>query len=156
MIIKEFGHLAFNVSDMEKSLHFYCDILGLEKAFTIRIPEDIAERMPGSPLAAMAGKDNIVYLKFGSGVFLELFYPNPNTNMDSGGPNYDDIGYVHLSLVVDDLASWEPYLKENGVQLDSDIHTGGDGTLTMWLRDPDGNRIEMMEYTENSLQIIHR
>ena len=73
MVIKEFGHLAFNVSDMERALHFYCDILGLEKAFTIRIPENIAERMPGSPLADMAGKENIVYLKIGGGVFLELF-----------------------------------------------------------------------------------
>ena len=44
MIIKEFGHLAFNVSDMDRALHFYCDILGLEKAFSIRVPEDIAKR----------------------------------------------------------------------------------------------------------------
>ncbi len=156
MIIKEFGHLAFNVSDMDRALHFYCDILGLEKAFSIRVPEDIAERMPGSPIAAMAGKESIVYLRFGGGAFIELFYPTPNTNLNSGGPNYDNIGYAHLSLIVDDLSACEKELRDSGVQLDSEIHTGPDNTATLWIKDPDGNRIEMMQYSDNSLQVIHR
>lgn len=156
MIIKEFGHLAFNVSDMDRALHFYCDILGLEKAFTIRVPEDIAGRMPGSPLAAIAGRESIVYIRLGGGAFIELFYPMPDTDLSSGGPNYDRIGYVHLSLVVDDLAAWEANLKEQGVPVDSRISTGPDNTATLWIRDPDGNRIELMQYTENSLQVIYR
>ena len=32
-MIKGIGHVAFKVTDMEKSLHFYCDILGGKKAF---------------------------------------------------------------------------------------------------------------------------
>ena len=156
MIIKEFGHLAFNVADMERSLHFYCDILGLKKAFTIHVPENIKELMPDSPVAAMAGKDTIVYINMGNGAFLELFYPTPETNMESGGPNYHEIGYVHMSLIVDDLFEWDAYLREQGVQIDSDVHAGGDRTSTLWIRDPDGNRIELMKYSPDSPQVIHR
>ncbi len=156
MIIKEFGHLAFNVSDMDRALHFYCGILGLEKAFSIRVPENIAELMPGSPLAAMAGKESIVYIRFGGGAFIELFYPTPDTTLDSVGANYDNIGYVHLSLVVDDIAAWETYLKEKDVPVDSEIRTGPDGAATLWIRDPDDNRIELMQYSDDSPQVTFR
>ena len=156
MKVIEFGHLAFNVTDMDRAQHFYCDLLGLEKAFPIRLPENMAELRPDSPLAALAGKVFIQYIKLGNGSFLELFRPTPATNLESGGPNYDNIGYVHLSLVVDDLPAWEAHLKKNGVTFDSEIQMGPDHTYTMWIRDPDGNRIELMQYTPESLQVLHR
>ena len=156
MRIVEFGHLAFNVADMERAEHFYCDILGLQKAFPIRLPENMAELLPGSPLAALAGKKFIQYIKLGNGSFLELFNPTPATNMESGGPNYDNLGYVHMSLVVDDIPAWEKNLRAQGVTIDSEIQLGPDHTYTMWIRDPDGNRIELMQYTPESLQNVYR
>ena len=156
MKVIEFGHLAFNVSDMERAEHFYCDVLGLEKAFPIRIPENMAELMPESPLVELAGKTFIQYIKLGNGSFLELFCPTSATDMESGGPNYDNLGYAHMSLVVDNLAVWEKHLKENGVTVDSEIQMGPDHTYTMWIKDPDGNRIELMQYTPESLQVVHR
>ena len=33
-----------------------------------------------------------------------------------------------------------------------DIKMGMDGSLQMWIGDPDGNAIEVMQYTPNSLQ----
>lgn len=156
MKVVEFGHTAFNVKDMEQSLHFYCDLLGLEKAFSTNIPENIKEAMPDSPLAALAGKLFIQYLKLPDGSFLELFVPTPATNMESGGPNYDDIGFVHISLIVDDLPAWKTFLEEKGIQIDSDIRLGMDHTYQMWIKDPDGNRIELMQYTPESKQLIYR
>jgi catechol-2,3-dioxygenase len=34
--VASLGHIALTVQDMDKSLRFYCDILGFEKAFEIR------------------------------------------------------------------------------------------------------------------------
>lgn len=156
MIIKEFGHLAFNVSDMERALHFYCDILGLERAFSTYLPENMAVIAPDSPLVSLAGELFIQYIRIGDGSFLELFVPTPSTNMESGGPNYDDIGYVHMSLIVDDLEAWRKYLQKHDVAIDSEIRRGLDNSYQMWIRDPDGNRIELMQYTDESKQLLYR
>ncbi len=35
-----------------------------------------------------------------------------------------------------------------------EIRTGLDGSFQAWLADPDGNRIELMEYTHRSAQLV--
>lgn len=156
MLITGFSHIAFNVSDMDRALDFYCSTLGLEKIFEITIPENIAEIMPGNPIAAMAGKPGIAYLQVSPGVFLELFYPKPTTDPDSGGPNYEKVGYVHLSLLVKDIKAAAEYLRQKGIHLDTEISMGPDHTYQFWIKDPDGNRIELMQYTDQSFQVVHQ
>ena len=51
------AHLALKTRDMQKSLDFYCGVLGLEKAFSLGNPEP-----------------SIEYIKVGNGQFIELFY----------------------------------------------------------------------------------
>jgi hypothetical protein len=45
---------------------------------------------------------------------------------------------------------------KNGIKLDKDIDLGPDGTYQLWIVDPDGNRIELMQYTEKSKQLIEK
>jgi catechol 2,3-dioxygenase-like lactoylglutathione lyase family enzyme len=153
-LIKGMSHLAFNVTDMARAIHFYCDILGLEKIFEIKIPENIAEILPGHPIVALAGKPGIAYLQIAPGEFLELFYPKPDTDLLSGGPNFERIGYAHLSLLVDDIQSAAARLKEQGIVLDTPVNLGPDKSWQFWIKDPDGNRIELMQYTDQSLQVV--
>ncbi|MCM3600429.1 VOC family protein [Robertmurraya korlensis] len=40
-----------------------------------------------------------------------------------------------------------------GITIDSDISKGPSETYQLWIQDPDGNKIEIMQYTENSLQV---
>ena len=72
--------------------------------------------------------------------------------MESGGPNYDDIGYVHMSLIVDDLEAWRKYLQKHDVAIDSEIRRGLSRCLMFWTHDPDGTQIEIMEMPPESLQ----
>lgn len=37
-----------------------------------------------------------------------------------------------------------------------DISLGIDNTWVMWMKDPDGNPFEIMEYTDKSYQVIGR
>ena len=154
-LITGISHLAFNVSDMDRSIDFYCNSLGLKKIFEIIIPENIAEIFPGNPIAAMAGQPGIAYLEVVPGEFIELFYPNPYTDHTSGGPNKDRIGYTHLSLTVSDIYEAANNMKDRGIILDSDITLGPDHTYQFWIKDPDGNRIELMQYTNKSFQVVH-
>lgn len=153
-LIKGISHLAFNVVDMDRSLDFYCNGLGLKKIFEIIIPENIAEIFPNSPIAAMAGKPGIVYLEVAPGEFIELFYPKPVTDLNSGGPNFERIGYAHLSLLVGDIYKAASTLSDRGIKLDSEIRIGQDHTYQFWIKDPDGNRIELMQYIAESFQVV--
>ena len=58
-MITSLAHVAFHVTDMQKSLDFYCGVLGLTKAFELHDDE---------------GQPWIVYLKVCKGQFIELFY----------------------------------------------------------------------------------
>ena len=59
-MMKGFGHTAIWVKDMEKSLHFYLDILGCKRAFSM--PVD------GEP------NTGTEYIAVANGAFIELFY----------------------------------------------------------------------------------
>lgn len=128
------AHIAFNVSDMEKSLDFYKRVFGFEKAFEMKHPETKAPW--------------IVYVYIGSGQFLELFYNATNTVPYSD----DNIGFAHLCLAVSDINAAYQKIAEAGAPIDSEISCGVDGNWQCWTHDPDGNRIEIMQMMENSLQ----
>lgn len=79
MKVQGIAHAAFNVTDMQKSLDYYCGVLGFTDAFEM-------ER---------DGKPWIRYLRIAQGQFLELFY---NRKDDTVGTAYN-----HLCLRVDDV-----------------------------------------------------
>ena len=65
-MIKGISHLAFNVSNMEKAIDFYCNILGFEKAFSI-------DDDNGNPW--------IVYIKIKPFQFIELLLKRKHLTM---------------------------------------------------------------------------
>ena len=61
----------------------------------------------------------------------------------SGGPAALD----HLGLIVraaDDVDRWAAFFESQGVALDAEPHTHRDGARSCYLRDPDGNRIQII------------
>ncbi|HJA94157.1 MAG TPA: VOC family protein [Candidatus Eisenbergiella merdipullorum] len=133
-MIKGIAHAAFNVSDMEKALQFYRETFGFEKAFELKHPA--------------TGEPWIVYVHAGGGQFIELFYGgvNPQKYQDQ------NIGYSHLCLEVEDIHEAAERIEKTGAPLDSGISQGSDGNWQCWTHDPDGNRIELMQMSEDSLQ----
>ena len=142
------SHTAYNCADIEKSLHFYCDLLGFKVKFDICISEDVPE---GSRFYALRGRPSLTYLQAPDGSYLELFTETP----ERAGKDPDDnrVGYAHLSIRVRDIKAAAEQLKAEGVQFDTEINKGPDHTYQVWIRDPDRNRIELMEYTPESLQL---
>ncbi|MCS7462902.1 VOC family protein [Paenibacillus doosanensis] len=134
-MIKGIGHNAYTVRDMEKSLHFYCDILGFRRIFELRKPP--------------ANEPWIEYLKVKDGQFIELFYGGiKKTEVDM-----QTIGYNHLCLEVDDIHEIAAHLKSKGVTLDVEPKQGLDLNYQCWAKDPDGNRIEFMQLHPDSPQV---
>lgn len=132
-MIKGIAHVAYVVNDMEKSLHFYCDQLGFEKAFEIR--DD-------------GGKPWINYIKIGNGQFIELFYGGNIRAL----PEQNEAGFSHLCLEVEDIHKVANSLKKADLTLDVEPKQGKDFNWQCWIKDPDGNRIELMQISPQSPQ----
>ncbi|HSU79340.1 MAG TPA: VOC family protein [Candidatus Angelobacter sp.] len=130
-MIKQIGHLALTVQDMERSLAFYCEQLGFLKAFEIHDDHD---------------EPWIVYLKVCEGQFIELFYGGKTKPEQVEAP----IGFNHLCLEVEDIHETAAALQEKGVTLDVLPVRGKDHNYQCWAKDPDGNRIEFMQLDPSS------
>ncbi len=132
-MIKSLSHTALRVKNLDESLAFYREVLGLEEAF--RINEE-----NGSP--------RLVYLWIAPGQFLELF---PNGKEAPKKPN-DETGLQHICLETDCAEAEFERLKGIGVRIDSpSVLTGKAGGKQFWIRDPDGIGIEIMEMPPESL-----
>jgi glyoxylase I family protein len=128
-MITGLAHACFTVSDLERSLAFYRDALGLKPAFDFINKE---------------GRRFGVYLHLGGRSFVELFEGQL-------GERAEGQSYRHICLEVDDIQSTVHTLRERGLEV-SDPKLGGDQSWQAWITDPDGNRIELHHYTAESKQ----
>ncbi len=129
MRITTSDHTNWRVRDLEASLSFYRDILGLE-------PFGLEEYR--------RGERTLVSLRVTQDFILHLT-PDPEFERGPTG------GYDHLALVVEDAKPDElaKHLREAGVeverQFESIIGARGEGPA-LYVKDPDGYRIELKFY----------
>ena len=128
-MITGLAHVCFTVSDLEASIDFYGNKLGFSRAFDFINQE---------------GKRFGVYLHISGRNFIELF----EGNVDKRAPRQS---YAHICLEVDDINNTISNLRAKGIQT-SDAKLGSDNSWQSWLSDPDGNRIELHQYTPESKQ----
>jgi glyoxylase I family protein len=128
-MITGLAHVCFTVRDLDESIAFYRDKLGLTPAFDF--VNDRGERFG-------------IYLHVGGRSFIELF-------QGEVGEATPAQSYRHLCLEVDDIEATAAALREQGIEV-SRVEMGGDQSWQAWLTDPDGNRIELHCYTPQSKQ----
>ena len=126
-MLKGLSHVCFVVEDVERSIAFYTEKLGLRHAFDFT-GED--------------GKRFGAYLHFGARTFIELF---------RGAPGRGGASFQHICVEVDSMERAVAELRSRGVEV-SDPKMGSDGNPQAWLADPDGNRIELHELRPDGLQ----
>ncbi len=122
-MIKSIAHASFLVADLERSLVFYRDILGIEQNMTRpKFPFDGA------------------WLDLGdSGQQLHLMkLPNPDPK--EGRPEHGGKD-KHIALVVDDLDALAEKLDTEGII----FSRSKSGRAAFFCRDPDGNALEFSE-----------
>lgn len=165
MKVKTISHVAFMVKDMDAALRFYRDGLGFRPVCDITydyVLDSLREGISHSTGAERAGLEAVeqgfrgkegkpwfVYLRMTETQLLELFYADESYDGRCGPQG----SYRHLSLEVEDIEAAKQDLLSHGVSLKTDIYMGPDHTKTLWIVDPDGNEIELMEYTPDSLQL---
>ena len=149
-MLKGWHHSNFTVSDMDRSLAFYRDLLGLIVMADQEPEAAYPARVTGFPGATF----RIVFLQLpGETHFLELIQyktrqgePLPTaTNRPGAG---------HICFLVHDLPATYERLTGHGVQFVSPpvLITQGvnEGGYAVYMRDPDGATIELLQRPINA------
>lgn len=118
MALGPLGQIHVSVTDLERSVAFYRDVLGVSHLFTV----------PGQPMAFFASGDVRLYL----GV--------PESE--------DFASRCVLYFRVDDIDTEAGRLAEAGVTVERPHVVHRDGSIELWmagLRDPDGHHLILMQ-----------
>jgi lactoylglutathione lyase len=129
-LIADLGHAAFAVKDVDTSLAFY-ENLGIREAFRLN-HED--------------GSLMLIYLHIAGDRFIEIFPGGPEPEEGRKG------SFMHLCLLSEDIRATVEALREAGVSIDREVTEGLDTNLQAWIKDPDGNAIELMQLSPDSPQ----
>ncbi len=126
-MLKKYLHTRFRVADMDRSVHFCSDILGME----------VVERKT-SPRGSQ-----LVFLRF------------PETDCELELCSFPDSGavdvpkdLVHLAFQVQDLKVCVGKLESAGIPITEGPVEMGSGARFIFTEDPDKYEIELMQYPE--------
>lgn len=132
-VLNHFGHC---VTDLDRSSRFYCELFGFEEVRRITVPDDATSQLlsveqPVGLSAAYLEKD---------GTTLELLVFDRPGNPPARTRPFTEPGLTHMSFCVDDLAA----TCEAAVGLGGSVVEGTDLGLAVMIRDPDGQKIELL------------
>lgn len=154
-MFKSIMHIAIYTDKLDEMIDYYVNKLNAKIKVYIRYKEYLnRDDRPENQAIAQVDPERVfnVYLEIAPGQFLELF-PKLATQKEHIAFN-EFMGYSHFSLLVDDIFATREELLSKGVQIDTEITKGPSETYQMWITDPDGNRIEIMQYTNKSYQVV--
>ena len=142
-----FSHLGICVSDLDRSLRFYCDGLGFEKAESFPIDSTFADALevPGEVVLTSQ------FIRR-EGVAIELLHFRSPGPVGEPSQRRNQLGITHLSFLVDDVDATAAALVAAGGAVLQATRTTGDVLDLLFLRDPDGVRIELMASGTNGGQ----
>jgi glyoxylase I family protein len=136
-----FSHIGLCVRNLERSLLFYCDGLGFERAESYPIDDSFAASLEVGGVIALTSQ----LIRRGD-VTIELLgweLPEP-----AGTPSTSrqHLGFTHMSFWVDDLEETAARLVRLGGELLPNTRHSIPGVMSLaFLADPDGARVELMQ-----------
>lgn len=152
--IQGFSHIGICVTDIERSTRFYVDVFGFAELYAMDMTGDeVAATMeqPGAFRSAMLLRGD---------VRLELLQWIDVATTGSGERKaMTELGFTHLSFRVDDIDELSAAVEAAGGTVHAHTLTvlGDEGdsvrTKLLYLTDPDGTRIELMENVPDLSQI---
>jgi catechol 2,3-dioxygenase-like lactoylglutathione lyase family enzyme len=127
-LIKQVAHACIFAHDLAATEKFYRDVFGIPTAFTF-----------------MRGDERIgYYLDLGGRSFIEVF--------SKAGSSFEETNQInHICLETEDMDALLAHVRAQGIVI-TDKKRGVDGTWQAWTKDPNGVKLEIFEYTGDSLQ----
>src|SRR6185437_14321300 len=136
-----FSHFGICVSDLDRSVRFYCDALGFEKAESHEIGTEFA-RLMDFPDVAVTSQ----FVRRDATAIELLAFDEPAPFGPRERRAVNQLGLTHLSFRVRDVAATVQRIVElGGAVVESsrtEIDLGGAGLEFVYCTDPDGVRVE--------------
>ncbi len=126
--ITKLDHVVLRVADIEKSIHFYKDILGCTEA-RIRKDTGLYQFQAGASMIDLVPLDGEIGKRTGYGP------PSAGRNVD----------HIALTIAEFDEDALMAHLRSNGIApTESGQRFGAEGTgPSLYMEDPDGNVVEL-------------
>ncbi len=119
------NHVGIYVKDFDESMRFYTQTIGLREAFTIKDAN---------------GKPTLAYLQITRDTFLELAPATAER----------PVGLSHIGIWPENLNATVATLRQRGVKVE-DPRTGATKTSITNATDPNGVRLELLDFLPDSL-----
>jgi catechol 2,3-dioxygenase-like lactoylglutathione lyase family enzyme len=135
-----FSHVGICVTDLDRSLRFYCDGLGFERgeSFPIDATFGAALEVPGE----LSLTSQFIRRE---GLAVELLHYVTPAPTGRPSEHRNQLGLTHLSFYVDDVNVTAASLVAAGGTVIESTRTTNEGIDLVFLHDPDGVRIELMQ-----------
>jgi catechol 2,3-dioxygenase-like lactoylglutathione lyase family enzyme len=144
--MKALHHVGITVKDLDASIRFYHDVLGLQ--FSNEPSPWFEGEALGKAVGVPGGALRQVSLLLGDTTLELLEYKSPPS--DTAGPlTSNSFGASHVAFLVDDIAAKKAELEAKGIAFYSEINLVDEGVLAGWrwvyFEDPDGYPLELVE-----------
>jgi catechol 2,3-dioxygenase-like lactoylglutathione lyase family enzyme len=142
-VAARFEHVSITVSNLDRSIAFYRDLIGLE----LKQVGEVDAPYIGEIVGVEGTSIRLAEFHLHDGLLLELFeYRSPSGQ--AVRPRTWDPGATHIAFQVDDIDAFWSRLKEAGVETRSDDPIVIDdprwyGVRCAYFSDPDGVTIEV-------------
>jgi len=138
-------HVGVVVSDLERSIAFYTDVIGMTKTGEFDVPADFGK---ASGLTdGLAFHVEVLGLQtVPGGAQFKLMSFEEDARTPRSAHIEDALGMQYVTLMVTDLAPFVERIKAAGVPFlgETPIPLGGDGNHFVLVQDPDGTFIELI------------
>lgn len=131
-------HVGVTVSDLDRAVDFYTDTFGLDVVAEFSVKGDAF----AEAVAVDGASGSFAHLDAGDAV-VELVEYEPQAD-STPDPELNRPGAIHLGLAVDDVEAFYAAL-DDGVETLSPPRTTASGTSICFVRDPEGNLIEVLD-----------
>jgi glyoxylase I family protein len=137
-------HTGITVSNLERSLAFWRDVLGFELSHRVHQTGDLASEITG-----VRGAEILIAVLKAPGHKIELLEYLAPSDRKRAEIKPCDIGSVHVALAVDNLDAVLTNIAASGWKAagkPQTLKTGPNaGKRVVYVRDPDGTTIEFMQ-----------
>jgi catechol 2,3-dioxygenase-like lactoylglutathione lyase family enzyme len=138
-------HTGITVSNLERSLAFWRDVLGFEFSHRTHQSGELASEITGVPGAELS----LAVVKAPGHKIELLEYHAPKSRKKANDRQPHDVGSAHIALTVDDLDAALDKISASGWRAAGTAQTlatgPNAGKRVVYVRDPDGNTIELMQ-----------
>src|SRR6201994_4168945 len=124
-MVSKLLHTRFRVTDLEKTVHFYKDVLGLKEIHRSKSPR---------------GSELVFFKAPGSDEKIEL------CKFDESGPVNVGSDITHLAFEVDDLEAFAKHAAAKGYPLSDGPTKTGSGGMIAFIDAPEGYEVELIQH----------